>query len=676
VATQATRARPGVSDAAAGAARGLAPAPRKARGAYFTPPEVCAYIASWAVRTPGDRVLEPSCGQAAFLLAAGSALRARGDGHHRGTLRGVEVHAPSAAAADAAVRAAGEQAEITVADFFTVPARPEFDAVVGNPPYVRYQSFSGPARERARAAAAAAGVRLTNLASSWAAFTVHATRFLAPGGRLGLVLPAELLAVNYAAPIRRHLLERFGQIQLVLFTERIFPGVQEEVVLLLAEGTGPAAAPLVTEVRDLAGLAQLAGLAESVELAGRAEPGGTGPSGTSPSGTGPSGTSPSWIGPSWIGPSGTSPAAPETGERPPGGAPGRTPVATAEPRAALAADPAATWMPALLPPRARAACARLVTAGAFGPLERWGRTTLGAVTGNNRYFTLSTQAADQLRLADDELVAVSPPGSRHLRALTLTARAHAELGAAGAAIWLFRPGPDPSPGARAYLAEGARTGVPNAYKCRIRDPWWRVPLAATPADLLLTYMNADTVQLATNAAGVAHLNSVHGVALAPEVRALGRAVLPLAALNSVTMLSAETVGRAYGGGLLKLEPGEAARLLVPSPATVERARPALAALRRRVLAALARGDVTGAARHVDAALFGPALDRPALDGPALDDGTSLGPDGPDGDLGAVVAARTALRRRRAGRAGRGATARPDKPEQPEQPEQPDRMGPP
>jgi len=49
---------------------------RKARGAFFTPPELCDYIVEWAVRSPGDEVLEPSCGEAAFLLSAGARLKA------------------------------------------------------------------------------------------------------------------------------------------------------------------------------------------------------------------------------------------------------------------------------------------------------------------------------------------------------------------------------------------------------------------------------------------------------------------------------------------------------------------------------------------------------------------------------------------------------------------------
>ena len=65
---------------------------------------------------------------------------------------------------------------------------------------------------------------------------MHAASFLAVGGRMGLVLPAELLSVNYAASVREFLLRRFERVRLILFDERVFPGVQEEVVLLLADG--------------------------------------------------------------------------------------------------------------------------------------------------------------------------------------------------------------------------------------------------------------------------------------------------------------------------------------------------------------------------------------------------------------------------------------------------------
>lgn len=95
--------------------------------------------------------------------------------------------------------AAGRPVQLRVGDFFGMVGERRFDAVIGNPPYVRYQGCTGALRAAGRRAALNGGVGLTALASSWAAFTVHAAEFLRPGGRLGLVLPAELLTVNYAA---------------------------------------------------------------------------------------------------------------------------------------------------------------------------------------------------------------------------------------------------------------------------------------------------------------------------------------------------------------------------------------------------------------------------------------------------------------------------------------------
>ena len=527
------------------------PSLRKERGAFFTPPEISSFLVEWAVRTRSDRVLEPSCGEASFLVPAAERLislgRKRAGHRDPSQLSGVEVHEPSARTARKRLRDAGFPGRVRVRDFFDVEPQPTFDAVVGNPPYIRYQNFTGELRAKSLRAALTQGVRLTRLASSWAAFTVHASRFLAPDGRLALVLPAELLTVNYAAPVRRFLLSRFAEVRLVMFEELVFPGVLEEVVLLLAEGTGSANSFRVHQAVDLDDLDR---------LREHARP-----------------------------------------KRTPQGAPKRPRWS----RFAPAHDD--KWTPALLSAGAFSEYRALLEDSSFSELLDWGETYLGAVTGNNGYFALTQSDVRKLRIPKGDLLPISPPGSKHLRALSFTETAWRAAADDGARCYLFRPERDRLSAASAnYVDLGEEQGVHEAYKCRVRDPWWRVPIVAKP-DLLMTYMDHDRPRLVSNAAGVAHLNSIYGVLFRPELRRLGKSLLPIACLNSVTLLGAEMVGRSYGGGMLKLEPKEADRLPVPSARLCEACASELRAVRPAVAKAIERGALAEAVELVDRVLL-------------------------------------------------------------------------
>jgi adenine-specific DNA-methyltransferase len=466
-----------------------------------------------------------------FLLPAASRLQKLGSTVRAITrqLQGVEIHEASVREAQARLAEKGFTATVTHSDFFDFNPQPKFDAVIGNPPFIRYQSFSGDARAKSMRVALAHGVRLTALASSWAAFTIHASEFLNDTGRLAMVLPAELLSVNYAAEVRRFLLSRFAKVRLVLFDNLVFPGVSAEVVLLLAEGRGSATSFEVFQVRDVAGLAELS----------------------------------------------------------PTNSDGFVPIGGQK------------WTSALIPTEALRVYTDLTTGKHFNQMREWGETYLGCVTGNNSFFALTVEAAAALNLGSDDLIKISPPGARHLRGLTFTERAWAQIAKKGGRCYLFAPNEERlSSAARAFIRTGEKADIQSAYKCAMRSPWWRVPQVLQP-DILFTYMNHDRPRLTTNEAGVNILNSLYGIRLNEEVRSRGKALLPIACLNSLTLLGSEVVGRAYGGGLLKHEPREADLLPVPSFDTLGAIGNDLKLLKPQLALALRANDLPAAVKLVD-----------------------------------------------------------------------------
>lgn len=470
---------------------------QKERGAFFTPSAIVDYINNWAIRGPGDRVLEPSFGDAAFLLPAAVRLQELGaDKSSIATnLVGVELHQPSVVTSLAKLAEFDLTASLHEGSFFDRDLPRDFDAVIGNPPYIRYQTFSGDARLDGLQAALSHGVRLSKLASSWAAFTIHAAEHLNSRGRLGLVLPAELLSVNYAAQVRKFLLGRFSKVRLILFEKLVFPGVLEDVVLLLAEGRGSSQSFEVLQARDAENLRKVSnGLWRGFDISGHEK-----------------------------------------------------------------------WTPALVKETALAPYVNILAQSGFSKLKDFGETYLGSVTGNNSFFTLSVDDIIRNNLGAEDVVPISPPGTRHLRGFEFSSAAwQHSLEEDGRRSYLFYPLTDQlSEAAKRYVEIGERIGVQEAYKCRVRRPWWKVPLVDVP-DLIFTYMNHERPKLTRNSSKVRILNSVYGVRLREELKDVASRVLPIACLNSMTLLGSELVGRAYGGGLLKHEPREVDALPVPN----------------------------------------------------------------------------------------------------------------
>jgi adenine-specific DNA-methyltransferase len=195
----------------------------KILGAVYTPPRVASALTRWAVRSSGDTVLDPSCGEGVFLSAARTRLSDLGAKHPQCV--GVDIDPETAT-----------QAGAICANFFSwASSAPKQDVIVGNPPFIRSHLFPEPSRKLAFARMEQMGLRPSRLMSTWSPFLAICCELLKSSGRLAMVVPEEFLAVGYAEELREFLLRRFSRVTICFPDANIFPEVQQAVVLLLCE---------------------------------------------------------------------------------------------------------------------------------------------------------------------------------------------------------------------------------------------------------------------------------------------------------------------------------------------------------------------------------------------------------------------------------------------------------
>lgn len=223
--------------------------------------------------------------------------------------------------------------------------------------------------------------------------------------------------------------------------------------------------------------------------------------------------------------------------------------------------------PYLLPSSAR----RLYQAAAIDPASRrlgdFAQVGIGYVSGDNDFFHLRPSEARRLNIPAGML----RPTVRNARALPdgrITAATVASWERRDAQVMLLRlrRGQELPTSVRNYLDSEAGQEARLGYKCRNREPWYAVPDVQTP-DYVMSYMSGRAVSLVRNAASVTCTNSVHSVRVRDAT--LAAKLLPDWS-SPFVRLSCELEGHALGGGMLKLEPREAARILFPQTGIADR----------------------------------------------------------------------------------------------------------
>ena len=477
---------------------------QKLRGGYYTPLPIAKFLVDWAIQSPKDTVLEPSCGDGVFFGPIIDKFKTLNVPSRKipEQICAVEIERDEFNKAKnklSQLSLNGNSASFYNDDFFksyfSEFQSKKFSAVVGNPPFIRYQNFDTESRERAIDIMESLGLKMTKLTNIWVPFLVASSHLLENKGRLAMVIPAELLQVKYAAHLREFLSKFYSYITIITFKKLLFPSILQEIVLFLGEKNNSEHGINIVELDDseclenylhkLPGKTQLKPVDHSTEK--------------------------------WT-------------------------------KYFLSKDE-------ILLLRSLRNNPKLTNLGDFAEVD------VGIVTGRNEFFVIDERRKSINSFSNHLLNLVGR--STHLKGFIFKNQDWKESlrnNAKGYLINLPNLEFDQLPkNYQEYIKWGEEEEFHKGYKCRIRNPWYTVP-SVWVSDAFLLRQIYKYPKIVLNQTGAVCTDTIHRVRLKSTVN---KELATLCFLNSLTFAFSEIIGRSYGGGVLELEPNESENLPIP-----------------------------------------------------------------------------------------------------------------
>ena len=408
---------------------------QKLRGGYYTSEDLANFLTRWAAGANPESILEPSCGDGVFFNKIVS---------HMGnpTVTAFEVDNEEAKKAQEQASCAGlTNINVQPNDFLgwaleAIKGRERFDAVVGNPPFIRYQYLPPLFQGRAESIFNILSCKFTKHTNAWVPFVLASFALLRPGGRLAMVVPAEIIHVMHAQSLRTYLGQNARRIVIVDPEEIWFAGTLQGAVLLLAEkrfGNDDRSEGLgIYPVRGREFVNCDPEIVFSTPL-------------------------------------------PINGK-------------TVEGK----------WTRALLEPQTRSVLDGLVGLKTVRRFDEVAQVDVGIVTGANKFFLVEDETVRQFGL--ERWTHPMFGRSEHCPGVIYDKAQHLSNAAKGNPtnfLWFKGDGVEESPGAKSYIEWGEDQSLHTRYKCRVRKPWYLVPsVYATEVGLLKR--SHDTPRLILN----------------------------------------------------------------------------------------------------------------------------------------------------------------------------------
>lgn len=465
----------------------------KLRGGFYSPPGlVKACLDRVHALTSGQaalRILEPSAGDGAFIRGLARHDLSSQVSH----VTAVEVNIAEAEKCRQSMRANALPGTVIPKSMLN-GARSvlgQYEATVGNPPFLRFQFLAEEDRRGALEVARESGVELGGVSNLWIPIFLSALNRLVSDGAFAFIVPAECFTGISASAVRRWLTRNVTELQVDIFPPGSFPTVLQEIVVISGRRAGrPVAMPGIRVVEHHGG------------------------------------TPSTW-----------------THELD---------------------EATTTWTRYLLTPTQLSALSAVSSSKAFHRFSEVARLIVSTVTGANEYFSVDDNTLSRYALETWALPLLAR--IRYAPGIVFDDSDHKQLAVTGSVRWLLDfsaelPSPEAAKLPSRYLRLGEEQVLNRRYKCRIRAPWYRVPVV-NPGRLLLSKRSHRYPRLVLNEAGVVTTDTIYQGHMNARY-ADHEADLVVGFHNTVTLLTAELEGRSFGGGVLELVPTEIGRLTVP-----------------------------------------------------------------------------------------------------------------
>ncbi len=500
---------------------------RKLRGGYYTPLPVAKFLSNWAITGETRTVLEPSCGDGCFFEAFSQAISRNGTSSGPISVDAVELLEDQAALADLKAKHFGSKvmrSQVYCDNFFSwiqnIPPDRTWDAVIGNPPYIRYQYFDKKQRLLSQEAFQKTNVKFTMLTNAWVPFVLASVMHLAPAGRIAMVIPSEISYIIHAQGLRELLEQELEYIRIIHFRNIVFDGTLQGTVLFLGikrsdRSFRPLQRHTTTEcplfldkpetnrvdfkICDIDGIDDLSGIGPG-EMALQSEAG-----------------------------------KPFSGH----------------------------WMLALLNDEERLLLSEVSGMPNVKSFSEITDVTIGIVTGANNYFCVNEQTLKKYRLS--EIAKPMLARSELIKGIVYSVKDHKKNSSQGKPVHFLgfpnQPISKLPKLMQEYIRLGEKQEIHKRYKCRIREPWYCVPYVWV-SDVSLLKRCHQFPRLVLNKMGAYSTDTAYRVSLKEQYNKKAKDFV-YCFINSYTLLLAELGGRHYAGGVLELVPSEIRALRIP-----------------------------------------------------------------------------------------------------------------